>query len=143
MLFLRYRKSSDFSNKSANYSTKKHFRKIRIVSLGLSIILLATTLLEPAGLFKKPGESTEGIDCIWALDVSASMDAEDAGNSEHNVSRLARAKSIMENYMSTHPENRYGLIIFAGTARLVSPLTLESSSLLSFLASIDSKSIRE
>lgn len=43
--------------------------------------------------------------------------------------------------MLAHPENRYGLVIFAMKARLVSPLTSESSSLLTFLASIDSKSI--
>jgi Ca-activated chloride channel family protein len=71
------------------------------------------------------------------------MDVEDVSNGNIVISRLMKAKSVIENYMITHPENRYGLIIFAGTSRLVSPLTTEHSSLLTFLSSIDSKSIRE
>lgn len=72
------------------------------------------------------------------------MDALDAaGDNASPISRLSKAKSVIENYMISHPENRYGLVIFAGKSRLVSPLTTEHASLLSFLASIDSKSIRE
>lgn len=71
------------------------------------------------------------------------MDTEDVINDNSSTSRLKAAKFLIENYMITHPENRYGLVIFAGTSRLVSPLTTEHSSILTFLTSIDSKSIRE
>lgn len=71
------------------------------------------------------------------------MNVEENTEEVSPLSRLARAKSIIESYIISHPENRYGLVIFSGKSRLVSPLTTEHSSLLSFLASIDSKSIRE
>lgn len=71
------------------------------------------------------------------------MDVKDIANNNSTLSRLNKAKSIIENYMITHPENRYGLVIFAGTSRLISPLTMEYSSLLTFLNSIDSKSISD
>lgn len=116
---------------------------MRLTSLTLSIFLLAVALLGPSGLLRETSQSMPGIDCVWLLDVSASMDVPDVSDGDTSVSRLARAKSIIENYMVAHPENRYGLVIFAGTSRLVSPLTGEHSSLLSFLTSIDSKSIRE
>lgn len=113
------------------------------MSIILSIILLGITLLEPVGLVKKSSSQTEGIDCVWLLDVSASMDAMDITENASPISRLIRAKSVIENTLIAHPENRYGLVIFAGTSRLISPLTSEHSSLLTFLASIDSKSISE
>ena len=71
------------------------------------------------------------------------MDVLDIKESNPPVSRLEKAKSIIESYMIAHRENRYGLVIFAGKSRLVSPLTSEHGSILSFLASIDSKSISE
>ncbi len=95
------------------------------------------------GLMRNSNTPVEGIDCIWLLDVSASMDVQDITENASAISRLIKAKSIIENSLIAHPENRYGLVIFAGTSRLISPLTSEHSSLLTFLASIDSKSISE
>lgn len=143
VVFFRYRKTFLANEKTVNYRSDKNLVVIRITSLILSVVFLGTTILEPAGLMKGPSDGTEGIDCIWLLDVSASMDVEDITGDNLNISRLSRAKSVIENYVLAHPENRYGLVVFAGKSRLVSPLTTEHSSLLTFLASIDSKSIRE
>ncbi|MDD2891983.1 MAG: VWA domain-containing protein [Candidatus Gracilibacteria bacterium] len=107
------------------------------------MIFLSIAFLGPVGLIKKSAIATQGIDCIWLLDVSTSMDVEESIEETSPLSRLARAKSIIESYIISHPENQYGLVIFSGKSRLVSPLTMEHSSLLNFLASIDSKSIRE
>lgn len=143
IVFFRYRKYFPANEKSVNYRSDKNLVIVRITGLILSVVFLGATILEPAGLMKGPSDSTEGIDCIWLLDVSASMDAEDIAGGNLNISRLSRAKSVIENHILAHPENRYGLVIFAGKSRLVSPLTTEHSSLLTFLATIDSKSIRE
>ena len=69
------------------------------------------------------------------------MDVQDIAVDGKNISRLSQAKSLIEAYTLAHPENRYGLAIFAGQARLVSPLTTEASSILTFLASTDTTSI--
>lgn len=143
IVFFRYRKNRFITEKTTNYTPHKNLGIIRLVSLVLSIVLLSIILLEPAGLMKESSIIPEGIDCIWLLDVSASMDTLDIAEKTPAVSRLTRAKSLIENFVISHPENRYGLVIFAGTSRLISPLTSEHSSLLTFLASIDSGSIRE
>ena len=144
IVFFRYKKYSEKNEQIMNYVEYKKWVTLRITSLVISIILLSVAFLEPMGLIQNSITRAEWVDCIWLLDVSLSMDTEDGGDDNTlNISRLSRAKSIIENYMITHPENRYGLIIFAGTSRLVSPLTAEHSSLLTFLSSIDSKSIKE
>lgn len=144
IVFFRYKKYliNKGKEKSTNYRSHKNLTIVRLTSLVLSIVLLSIILLEPAGLMKGSSTPPEGIDCIWLLDVSASMDVLDITDTPPTTSRLTRAKSVIENFIVSHPENRYGLVIFAGTSRLVSPLTSEHSSLLTFLASIDSGSIR-
>lgn len=143
VVFFRYKRHLPPNKKTVNYTTSRNLGIIRMASLVLSIVLLGITILEPIGLMKDTSGKTEGIDCIWLLDVSASMDVKDILENNSPISRLARAKSVIESFIISHPENRYGLMIFAGKSRLVSPLTSEHSSLLSFLASIDSKSIGE
>lgn len=142
-VFFRYKKYRIANEKSLNYTSNKNLVILRIASLVLSVVFLGIAFLEPMGLMKDVSGSVKGIDCIWLLDVSSSMDTEDVTENNFPISRLTEAKSVVENYMITHPENRYGLVIFAGKSRLVSPLTSEHTSLLSFLASIDSKSITE
>lgn len=143
VVFFRYRKYLFPREKTINYTINGKNAIIRIVSLVLSLVVLSAALLEPTGLVEDPSARAQGIDCVWLLDVSLSMDVPDIAENDSFISRLAKAKSVIENYMITHPENRYGLVIFAGKSRLVSPLTSEHSSLLTFLASIDSKSIAE
>lgn len=138
--FTRYVRDQDTVT---NYTTNKTMRIVRLISLVLSILLLGIIILKPTGLIGNPNQSTEGIDCIWLLDTSASMDVTDVKSGDTVISRLTEAKSLITDYIAAHSENRYGLVIFAGKARLVSPLTTEHDSLLSFLASIDSKSIHD
>lgn len=126
-----------------NYTTNRTARIIRLISLILSISLLGIIILKPTGLMGNPSQSTKGIDCIWLLDTSMSMDVTDMKSGDDSVSRLSQAKSLIEDYIVAHGENRYWLVIFAWKARLVSPLTTEHDSLLSFLTSIDSKSIHD
>lgn len=143
LVFFRFKKSFIINERALNYVTNKKVSIIRLTSLIICIALLAIAILGPTGLINDSSTTTEGIDCVWLLDVSASMDAEDFTDGQTLTSRLVRAKSVIENYIISHPENRYGLVIFAGTSRLISPLTSEHSSILSFLASIDSKSISD
>ncbi len=143
VIFFRYNTYFSANKKTTNYTTNKKWVITRLVSLVLTIIFLSTIILEPAWLMEGSEITKEWIDCIWLLDVSASMDVVDVIDNNQTVSRLTRAKSVIENFIISHREARYGLVIFAGKSRLVSPLTSEHSSLLSFLASIDSKSISE
>lgn len=108
-MLLRYGKSfpGNTKGKGMNYTVDKGFMVFRIISLVISVLLLGIILFRPSGLVSDPFGGTEGMDCIWLLDVSASMDVTDISENTVSVSRLARAKSMIENYIITHPENRY------------------------------------
>lgn len=85
---------------------------------GLTLLVLAlsrpgvnpTPRLNPAG----------GRDVIFVLDVSRSMLADDV-----RPSRLARAKEDISRCLNSMPNDRVGLILFAGSAAIRCPLTTE------------------
>jgi Ca-activated chloride channel family protein len=70
------------------------------------------------------GDSTvrKGIDMVFVLDVSNSMLATDV-----EPSRLAKAKSFMTQSLKQLPDNRVGMVIFAGQAYVQLPLTTDYS----------------
>lgn len=66
-----------------------------------------------------------GVDIMLVLDVSRSMLAEDftIGNSRAN--RIEAVKRVTEQFIRERPNDRIGIIAFAGRPYLVSPLTLD------------------
>ena len=69
-----------------------------------------------------------GVDMLIALDVSASMNAEDV-----RPSRLEKAKFEINRLIERIDGDRVGLIVFTGEAFLQSPMTLDYSALRLFL----------
>jgi Ca-activated chloride channel family protein len=70
----------------------------------------------------------QGIDMLVALDLSASMNAEDV-----RPSRLEKAKFEINRLIERLKGDRVGLIVFTGEAYLQSPMTLDYSALRLFL----------
>ncbi len=70
----------------------------------------------------------EGVDLFIALDVSASMRAEDVA-----PNRLARAKNEVKKLLSALTGDRVGLIVFAGDAFVQCPLTTDYNAVRLFL----------
>ena len=82
-------------------------------------------------------------DIIFTLDVSKSMDTRDMTDGSNQLSRLEIMRKFVIDTITNHPENRYGIIIFAGTSLISSPLTTDSEVLTDIVSSLDSKTIRE
>jgi len=100
--------------------------KTIFVITGLSFLLFA---------FAGPKIGTEvrevkrqGVDMLIALDLSASMNAEDV-----RPSRLEKAKFEINRLIERLKGDRVGLIVFTGEAYLQSPMTLDYSALKLFL----------
>lgn len=70
----------------------------------------------------------EGVDLVVALDVSASMQAEDVA-----PSRLRRAKREIRDLVGELRGDRVGLVLFAGTGFVQCPLTTDYGALRLFL----------
>jgi len=66
-----------------------------------------------------------GVDIMLVLDVSRSMLAEDFHIGGKRASRLEAVKQVTEQFIRQRPNDRIGIIAFAGRPYLVSPLTLD------------------
>ncbi|HEY5706301.1 MAG TPA: VWA domain-containing protein [Terrimicrobiaceae bacterium] len=66
-----------------------------------------------------------GVDIMLALDVSSSMLAEDYDIGGRQANRLEAVKSVTEEFIQQRPNDRIGIVAFAGRPYLVSPLTLD------------------
>ena len=74
-----------------------------------------------------------GIDIMILLDVSRSMLAEDYSIGGERASRIEVVKQVTEKFIQNRPNDRIGIIAFAGRPFLVSPLTLDHAWLLANL----------
>lgn len=66
-----------------------------------------------------------GIDIIITLDVSGSMEALDFKLEGKQVNRLAVVKNVVGKFVGQRPNDKLGMVAFAGRPYLVSPLTLD------------------
>ncbi len=74
--------------------------------------------------------TASGIDIIIALDVSKSMLAEDFTVGRRTANRLDAIKKVTQEFIEGRPNDRIGIVAFAGQPYLVSPLTLDHDWLL-------------
>ncbi|MDK9705465.1 MAG: VWA domain-containing protein [Desulforhopalus sp.] len=105
-------------------------RKARPGSLLLLIRLAVLALLILALARPQQGNTTaeikaSGIDIILAVDVSGSMEAMDFTLDGKSANRLAVVKKVVDEFIDQRPNDRIGLLAFAGRPYLVSPLTLD------------------
>ena len=110
------------------YSGKKF--RVKFILFAAAFALCAFAV---AGLVKPDGKQKiqrKGTDIVIALDVSKSMLATDI-----KPDRLERAKQIISKIIDNSPNDRIGLVIFAGRAYLQMPLTLDHAAARMYLAS--------
>jgi Ca-activated chloride channel family protein len=112
--------------------------KVRRTRLGgwlTSLLLLALALLIVALARPRQGKTisqvqASGIDIMLALDVSGSMLAEDFTIGGERSNRLDVVKQVTQKFIEGRPNDRIGIVCFAGRPYLVSPLTLDHGWLL-------------
>ncbi len=100
-----------------------------------SLLLLALALLIVALARPRQGKTisqvqASGIDIMLALDVSGSMQAEDFTIGGERANRLEVVKQVTQKFIEGRPNDRIGIVCFAGRPYLVSPLTLDHGWLL-------------
>ena len=69
--------------------------------------------------------TASGVDIMLVLDVSGSMIAEDYVMGDKRVNRIDTVKRVTQQFIEARPNDRIGIIAFAGRPYLVSPLTLD------------------
>jgi Ca-activated chloride channel homolog len=87
--------------------------------------LMIVGLARPQRGHSRVEVTAHGIDIVLGLDVSGSMQALDFLVDNQRVNRIEVVKSVVEKFIEQRPNDRIGLIAFAGAPYLVSPLTLD------------------
>lgn len=94
--------------------------------LGLfSLALLIVALARPRHGKGSSEIESSGIDIILTLDVSGSMEALDFQLDGKPANRLEVVKNVVGKFVGQRPNDKLGMVAFAGRPYLVSPLTLD------------------
>lgn len=116
---------------------------LELLALGLIIVAIARPYVRTGKSVVLSGddeESVSGIEVMICCDVSNSMLASNS-NDIKGVSRLQRAKFILDKALDNMHNDRVGLIVFAGNAYLQLPLTPDVYSAKMFVNSLDTKMV--
>ena len=108
------------------------------IKMILSLIIIAAlviVLARPRAGAKEETSEVQGIEVMICLDVSNSMLASSTDDPK-GVSRLQRAKLILEKLIDNLKNDKVGLIVFAGDAYTQLPVTADFVSAKMFLNSI-------
>jgi Ca-activated chloride channel family protein len=91
----------------------------------VAAVLMIVGLARPQRTHSRTEVTVNGIDIVLGLDVSGSMQALDFTIDGRRVNRIEVVKSVVSKFIEERPNDRIGLIAFAGVPVLVSPITLD------------------
>jgi Ca-activated chloride channel family protein len=111
---------------SPEKSTFKLFLKITVICLAFAFLIIS--LANPKMGTKLETVKRQGVDIVFALDVSKSMIAEDIA-----PNRLEKAKQIITKIIENLGSDRVGIIIYAGNSYPLLPITTDYAAAKMFL----------
>lgn len=114
---------------TASFSSGK--KKIKIILQIAVLCLFVIALARPQAGSSKQAVKAEGIEIVLVVDVSNSMMAEDM-----RPNRLEQVKVEMGRLIEQLPGHKIGIIAFAGSAAVLSPLTTDPNALKLYLDSL-------
>ena len=112
-------------------------RYVQPVCVGLSLMCILMALARPQVITERTDRFSEGIDIMLLLDVSDSMLEQDL-----DPNRLTAAKRVARNFIKGRLQDRIGIIIFAGEAYSLCPLTTDYNLLYGYLDDLRPDMIR-
>ncbi len=115
------------------------FRHVLFVLRLLALAALITALARPRSVdVSTKTKTTRGIDIVMAIDVSASMLAKDL-----KPNRLEALKDVAAEFIEGRPNDRIGLVEYAGESYTKTPITSDKAIVLRSLKSIEYNTIIE
>jgi len=101
-------------------SWKEKGRHVLFLIRTLALALLIVAFARPQSTLSWEDMTTEGIDIVISMDISGSMLAQDL-----KPDRLEASKQVAMDFISGRPNDRIGLVIFAGESFTQCPLTTD------------------
>lgn len=131
-----YKKTYAFTTFS--YSSNQNSKDIKVVLKPylpilpiLATIFLIIAIARPQTQWSKNNSYTKGIDIVLAMDVSTSMLERD-----FSPNRLEASKKVAANFISKRPNDRIGLVVFAGESYTQCPPTIDHNIVMKQLSEI-------
>ena len=121
---------SSFFDFKAN-SWKVWLRKSLPYMTILACILIVIAIARPQGSYTKEKSYTKGIDIVMAIDVSTSMLEKD-----FSPNRMEAAKTVAAEFVSKRPNDRIGVVVFAGESFTQCPPTIDHNVVLKQISTI-------
>lgn len=103
-----------------------------------TLLALVLALAMPAWDPQPKSNETQGRDMVFLLDVSRSMLVKDAG-----PNRLEVARQAIRNTINASISDRFGLVVFAGSTSIQSPLTNDKTFFNYLLNQVNSNSVAQ
>ena len=136
VLLWKKRAQKRFANKAAlkKLSPNQSLFKgvLKIITLCLAVTALSFALVNPKIGTKLETVKREGVDVVFALDVSKSMLAEDIA-----PNRLEKSKQLITQIINNLGGDRVGIIGYAGSAFPQLPITTDFSAAKMFLSNMN------
>lgn len=117
---------------SAPRTMRYYARHFPIVLRCLVVALVAVALARPQSSENVSKTTVDGIDIVLAIDVSGTMLAAD-----FEPDRLTVAKDVAAKFIADRPNDRIGLVIFAGESYTQSPITTDKAALHTLLQRVE------
>lgn len=119
------------------FEKKSKFAPIFIVLYSLATLFLVLSIVDVLQGSEEVSTNQKLNNVIFMIDVSNSMNAEDV-----STSRLQEAKDVMVQTMKKLKNDKVGVVIFAGQATSIMPLTTDYSSVENFVSAIETNTIK-
>lgn len=128
-----------FGQKVARYLTQSLSlgkRRLQLLLQAVALAMIIVALARPQAGESQQEIKSEGIEMIILADVSDSMMAEDV-----KPSRLEQMKIELSKLLDLMPGHKIGIIAFAGSSALLSPLTTDPNAIRMYIESLDTDAV--
>ena len=119
-------------------SWRQRLHHLLFVLRVLALVLLTIALARPQSTSQGENVTTEGIDIVLTTDISGSMLAED-----FRPNRIEAAKKVAIEFIDGRPNDRIGLVVFAGESFTQCPLTIDHGVVQNLLKEVKSGMIED
>ena len=124
--------------KAGGRSVLEILRHLPFVLRTIALCLIIICIARPRSSSQVEKTDTEGIDIVFAMDVSTSMLARD-----FEPDRLSAAKDIAIEFIAQRPTDRMGIVVFAGESYTQCPLTTDRATLINLMKEVQTDLIED
>ena len=103
-----------------------------------ALVMIVLAIARPRSSQQMEKIDTEGIDIVFAMDVSTSMLARDL-----TPDRISASKDIAIEFIAQRPSDRMGIVVFAGESFTQCPLTTDRATLINMMKEVQKDIIED